>query len=299
MSIEIEKLDKHYGNQQVLHQIDFSIQKGEIVGFLGPNGAGKSTLMKVLTTYLKPNAGSAKVNGFNVVSQARAVQKSIGYLPEHNPLYLEQYVKEYLSFQAAVYKVPKSRIAAIIQQTGLEPEAHKRIGELSKGYRQRVGLAAALLHDPQVLILDEPTTGLDPNQLIEIRALIKSIAKDKTILLSTHIMKEVEALCDRVILINKGKIVADKSLEQMRNSQAQTIQVEFDYRVEEQLLKRMTHIANVRSLGDMHYELVFNTQEDQRAAIFDFAQENGLKALQINRMNASLEKLFVDLTSEQ
>lgn len=297
MSIEIEKLDKYYGKQQVLHQIDFQIQKGEIVGFLGPNGAGKSTLMKILTTYLKPNGGSAKVNGFDVLGEDGKVQRSIGYLPEHNPLYLEMYVKEYLSFQASIYKVSKKRIDEVIGQTGLSLEAHKRIGQLSKGYRQRVGLAAALLHDPEVLILDEPTTGLDPNQLIEIRALIKAIGKHKTILLSTHIMKEVEAICDRVIIIHQGKIVADQSLESLRNSQKQTIQVEFDYKVEEQLLKRIAHVSAARSLGDMHYELVFDTQEDQRAAIFDFAQENGLKTLQINRMNASLEKLFVSLTA--
>lgn len=209
MSIEVKNITKLYGEQKALDSISFSISKGEIVGFLGPNGAGKSTLMKILTTYLFADEGEASVNGFDVLTQSKQVQQSVGYLPEHNPLYLDLYVREYLEFNADLHKVSKSKIEEVIQLTGLTPESHKKIGELSKGYRQRVGLATALLHNPEVLILDEPTTGLDPNQLVEIRELIKNIGKDKTVFLSTHIMQEVEAICDRIIIINKGKIVED------------------------------------------------------------------------------------------
>ncbi len=209
MSIEVKNITKTYGEQKALDNVSFSVNKGEIVGFLGPNGAGKSTLMKILTTYLTSDEGSASVNGFDVSSAQKSVQQSVGYLLEHNPLYLDLYVREYLEFSADVHKTDKSRIEEVITLTGLTPECHKKIGELSKGYRQRVGLATALLHNPDVLILDEPTTGLDPNQLVEIRELIKNIGKDKTVFLSTHIMQEVEAICDRIIIINKGQIVED------------------------------------------------------------------------------------------
>jgi ABC-2 type transport system ATP-binding protein len=212
MSIEVKNITKTYGKQIALDAISFSIKKGEIVGFLGPNGAGKSTLMKILTTYLTADKGGAYVNGFDLATQAIQVQQSVGYLPEHNPLYLDLYVREYLAFNADLHHVSKSKIDEVIQLTGLSPECHKKIGQLSKGYRQRVGLATALLHNPDVLILDEPTTGLDPNQLVEIRELIKNIGKDKTIFLSTHIMQEVEAICDRIIIIHHGKIVEDASL---------------------------------------------------------------------------------------
>ncbi|NNC49858.1 MAG: ATP-binding cassette domain-containing protein, partial [Flaviramulus sp.] len=213
MSIEVEEISKVYGNQKALNQVSFKIEKPEIVGFLGPNGAGKSTMMKILTTYLKANEGRAKVNGFDISKNKKQVQQSVGYLAEHNPLYLDMYIKEYLEFNASIHDVNKQRINQVIELTGLTPEAHKKIGQLSKGYRQRVGLANALLHDPEVLILDEPTTGLDPNQLVDIRNLIKTIGKTKTIFLSTHIMQEVEAMCDRVIIISKGEIVADKKLK--------------------------------------------------------------------------------------
>ena len=213
MSIAVKNITKTYGKQIALDAISFSIKKGEIVGFLGPNGAGKSTLMKILTTYLTADAGQASVNGFDVATQAIQVQQSVGYLPEHNPLYLDLYVREYLAFNADLHHVSKSKIDEVIQLTGLSPECHKKIGQLSKGYRQRVGLATALLHNPDVLILDEPTTGLDPNQLVEIRELIKNIGKDKTVFLSTHIMQEVEAICDRIIIIHHGKIVEDASLK--------------------------------------------------------------------------------------
>ena len=215
MSIEVKNITKVYGEQKALDSISFSVNKGEIVGFLGPNGAGKSTLMKILTTYLTADEGEAAVNGFDVLSQSKQVQQSVGYLPEHNPLYLDLYVREYLEFNADLHKVSKSKIEEVIQLTGLTPESHKKIGELSKGYRQRVGLATALLHNPEVLILDEPTTGLDPNQLVEIRELIKNIGKDKTVFLSTHIMQEVEAICDRIIIINKGKLVEDASIKEL------------------------------------------------------------------------------------
>lgn len=213
MSIEVQNITKTYGEQKALDSISFSIKKGEIVGFLGPNGAGKSTLMKILTTYLTADAGQASVNGFDVEKESRKVQQSIGYLPEHNPLYLDLYVKEYLEFNANLHHISKSQINEVIQLTGLNPECHKKIEQLSKGYRQRVGLANALLHNPDVLILDEPTTGLDPNQLVEIRDLIKNIGANKTVFLSTHIMQEVEAICDRIIIIHKGKIVEDTYLK--------------------------------------------------------------------------------------
>lgn len=212
MSIEVNNITKYYGTQKALDTISFSVQKGEIVGFLGPNGAGKSTLMKILTTYLTPDEGEASVNNFSIATAPKNVQQSVGYLPEHNPLYLELYVREYLEFSANIHNTDKSRIQEVIELTGLTPESHKKIGELSKGYRQRVGLATALLHNPDVLILDEPTTGLDPNQLVEIRELIKNIGKNKTVFLSTHIMQEVEAICDRIIIIHKGKIVEDAQI---------------------------------------------------------------------------------------
>ena len=297
MSITVTNITKTFGAQKALNQISFSVNKGEVVGFLGPNGAGKSTMMRILTTYYKADEGKAVVNGHNVLTDSSEVQKSVGYLPEHNPLYLEMYVKEYLAYNASVFKVPKTRIGEVIEQTGLTPEANKKIGQLSKGYRQRVGLAAALLHDPEVLILDEPTTGLDPNQLIEIRKLIRRIGKEKTILLSTHIMKEVEAVCDRVIIINKGELVADKPLEELREAEEQIIEVEFDYRVEEILLNKLPHVSSVKNTGGFVYEISFDTAKDMRPAVFDFAHDNQLKTLQLSRKNKNLESLFTELTS--
>lgn len=297
MSIKVENLSKFYGNQVALKAISFEIKKGEIVGFLGPNGAGKSTMMKILTTFIPASEGTAVVNDFDVKHQVKEVQRSIGYLPEHNPLYLELYVKEYLQFNADLFKIGKSRIQEVINQTGLTPEAHKKIGQLSKGYRQRVGLAVALLHNPDVLILDEPTTGLDPNQLVEVRQLIKSLAKDKTIFLSTHIMQEVEAMCDRVIIINKGEIVADKPLKFLRDNDAQIVVVEFDYRVEDEFLKRLPNVTNVLNPHDFTYEITFNTQKDMRSYVFDFAHDNNLKILQLNQKNTNLESLFRELTA--
>lgn len=297
MSLEVNNISKSYGAQKALDNISFSIKKGEIVGFLGPNGAGKSTLMKILTTYIASDEGSAAVNGFDVNSQAKAVQQSIGYLPEHNPLYLDLYVREYLAFNADVYKVAKSRIEELIQLTGLSTESHKKIGELSKGYRQRVGLANALLHNPDVLILDEPTTGLDPNQLTEIRNVIKNIGKDKTVFLSTHIMQEVEAICDRVIIINKGKIVVDKKLDNLiSENKEQIIEVEFDYKIEEQVISRIENLTSYKNTHDMTWELTFTTEKDMRPKVFDFATANGLKTLQLNQKNKNLEAVFREIT---
>ena len=298
MSIEVEGVTKLYGNQKALDNISFKVDRPEIVGFLGPNGAGKSTMMKILTTYLNANEGIARVNGFDVNVNTKQVQQSVGYLPEHNPLYLEQYVKEYLSFNANIYKIGNQRIKEVIELTGLTPESHKKIGQLSKGYRQRVGLANALLHDPDVLILDEPTTGLDPNQLIDIRNLIKSIGQTKTVFLSTHIMQEVEAMCDRVIIINKGEIVADKKLIDLRNEKEQVVIVEFDYRVEDAFLLKLPKTEKVINTHGFVYEITFKTSEDMRSYVFDFAHDNQLKILQLNQKNASLESLFRDLTSK-
>ena len=297
MSIEIKNLSKSYGTQKALDAISFAIKKGEIVGFLGPNGAGKSTLMKILTTYLTADEGNAKVNGYDVNSQQKDVQLSIGYLPEHNPLYLDLYVREYLAFNADVYKVAQSRIDEVIQLTGLTTESHKKIGQLSKGYRQRVGLANALLHNPDVLILDEPTTGLDPNQLIEIRNVIKNAGKDKTIFLSTHIMQEVEAICDRVIIIDKGKIVADKKLEKLISETAtQIIEVEFDQKISETQIATIENISSYTTTNGAIWKLTFATDKDMRPSVFDFATANGLKTLQLNQKNKNLETVFREVT---
>ena len=300
MSIEVQNISKSYGTQKALDKVSFSVKKGEIVGFLGPNGAGKSTLMKILTTYINADEGVATVNGNDVKEAQLQVQQSVGYLPEHNPLYLDLYVREYLAFNADVYKVAPSRIEEVIQLTGLSPESHKKIGQLSKGYRQRVGLATALLHNPEVLILDEPTTGLDPNQLVEIRNVIKSVGKDKTVFLSTHIMQEVEAICDRVIIIDQGKIVTDKKLDKLvAEEKEQIIEVEFDKAIEADLLANLTHIKTYQNNGDNLWLLTFNTEEDMRPNLFDFAQANGLKTLQISLKSKNLEQIFREKTKKK
>tara|TARA_R100000935_G_scaffold42486_1_gene64413 strand:+ start:229 stop:1128 length:900 start_codon:yes stop_codon:yes gene_type:complete len=299
MSISVKEISKFYGEQKALDKVSFQIEKGEIVGFLGPNGAGKSTLMKILTGYLSASEGVASVNNILLSEDLRAVQKSIGYLPEHNPLYTEMYVREYLAFNASIFKTDKSRIEEVIEMTGLLPEANKKIEQLSKGYRQRVGLAAALLHDPEVLILDEPTTGLDPNQLTEIRNLILKVGRQKTVFLSTHIMQEVEAICDRVIIIDKGVIVADRKMKELQEENEQIILVEFDYRIEEVALKTIPHLVSAKNIGGFHYELKFDTNNDMRPAVFDFAHDNGLKTLQLNRKSKNLETLFSELTTQK
>jgi ABC-2 type transport system ATP-binding protein len=299
MSIQVENITKTYGEQKALNKVSFTIEKGEIVGFLGPNGAGKSTMMKILTTFLPASEGVAIVNGFEVTKDDISVKKSVGYLPEHNPLYLDMYVREYLLFNAGIYNISKTEVENVIEKTGLTPEANKKIGQLSKGYRQRVGLANALLHNPEVLILDEPTTGLDPNQLIEIRQLIKNVGKEKTVLLSTHIMQEVEAICDRVIIINKGEIVLDKKLSDLKNNKQQIIEVEFDYRVEEVALQKLPKLEKVENSVGFVYQLYFETEQDMRGKVFDFAHDNGLKILQLHQKNTTLEKLFSELTIQK
>lgn len=299
MSIQVENITKTYGEQKALNKVSFTIEKGEIVGFLGPNGAGKSTMMKILTAFLPASEGVAIVNGFEVNKDDISVKKSVGYLPEHNPLYLDMYVREYLLFNAGIYNISKSEVENVIEKTGLTPEANKKIGQLSKGYRQRVGLANALLHNPDVLILDEPTTGLDPNQLIEIRQLIKNVGKEKTVLLSTHIMQEVEAICDRVIIINKGEIVLDRKLKDLKNNKQQIIEVEFDYRVEEVALQKLPKLEKVENLVGFVYQLYFETEQDMRGKVFDFAHDNGLKILQLHQKNTTLEKLFSELTIQK
>ncbi|TVZ55918.1 protein involved in gliding motility GldA [Lutibacter sp. Hel_I_33_5] len=297
MSVVVSSISKVFESQKAVNDISFSLKKGEIVGFLGPNGAGKSTTMKMLTGFYKPTEGSILVNGIDMLTSQIEAQKSIGYLPEHNPLYTEMYVREYLQYQASIFKVEKSEITTVIEKVGLTSESHKKIYQLSKGYQQRVGLAAAILHNPSVLILDEPTTGLDPNQLVEIRALIKELGKDKTVLLSTHIMQEVEAVCDRVIILNKGEIVIDKPIAELKTSTEQFIKVTFDYKLEEQFIKRLPNITSYKNTSENNWTLVFNSKEDMRPKIFDFAQENGLKILGLNAENKNLENLFRELTS--
>lgn len=298
MSIEVSNISKNYGSQKALDSVSFKVNKGEIVGFLGPNGAGKSTLMKILTTYISADEGAATVNGFDVNTQQKSVQKSVGYLPEHNPLYLDLYVREYLEFNAGVYKVPKSRIEQVIELTGLSPESHKKIGQLSKGYRQRVGLATAMLHDPEVLILDEPTTGLDPNQLIEIRRVIKNAGRDKTVFLSTHILQEVEAICDRVIIIDNGKIVTDKKIDKLFSGTEQIIEVEFNALIAESAITQLKNVITVVNTSGNTWEITFAAEEDMRPAVFDFATANGLKILQIGQKNKNLETVFREMTKK-
>lgn len=295
MQIQVKNISKQYAGQVAVNGISFTLNKGEITGFLGPNGAGKTTTMKMLTGAITPWQGSIFINDIPFETNKLHFQKKIGYLPEHNPLYLEMYVREYLAFCADIYKVSHKKIQEIINLTGLEKEAHKKIQELSKGYRQRVGLAAALLHNPEILILDEPTTGLDPNQILEIRQIIRQLAKDKIVLISSHILQEIEAICHRVIILHKGEIVLNTPLQALQN-ELQTIEVMFDYRIETPFFKKIPHLKEVQNQYDAFYTLTFNTQTDMRSAIFDFATENGLKILQINHKHNSLETIFSKYT---
>ena len=294
--IEVRSVSKRYAKQIVLDGVSFTMQKGEVIALLGPNGAGKSTLMQILSNVVAPDLGTIFWNNSPYTTYGISIQQHIGFLPEHNPLPKTMYVKEYLRFIQAVYKQPKNVVEKVISQTGLRREASKKIGQLSKGYRQRVGIANALLHDPEVLILDEPTTGLDPNQLIEIRDLITKLGKSKTVLLSTHIMQEVEAICDRVIIINKGQIVLDKNLKELTEGKQQIVEVEFDYRIETVALEKLPKVAKVENPAGFVYHIYFSTQEDMRSKVFDFAHDNGLKILQLHQKNTTLEKLFVELT---
>ena len=297
MSITVHSITKEYGSQKALDSVSFTIGTGEIVGFLGPNGAGKSTMMKILTCYLPQTSGEARVCGFNVQDEPLEIKKRVGYLPEHNPQYLEQYVREYLGFVAGVHGAPKGRVEEVIEQTGLTPEAHKTIGQLSKGYRQRVGLAQALLHNPEVLILDEPTTGLDPNQLVEIRKLIRQVGKDKTVMLSTHIMQEVEALCDRVIIINKGKIVADRptaDLKALLGGKAMV--VEFDAPVKAALMRGLEGVKSVKNISDTVLRFEAEEGEDIRGEIFRAAVFQKRTILSSKEAEGTLEDVFRELT---
>jgi ABC-2 type transport system ATP-binding protein len=296
MSIKVTAVSKFYKTQKALNNVSFAANKGQVIGFLGPNGAGKSTMMKILTGFIKPNAGAVLVDEIDVFLNPIEAQRNIGYLPEHNPLYRDMYVREYLQFQATIFKVDKSQIEACIEKVGLTTEANKKINQLSKGYQQRVGLAAAILHNPKVLILDEPTTGLDPNQLIEIRELIKELGKEKTVLFSTHIMQEVEAVCDRVIIIKKGAVLVDKKLSEIHNNAQQIIEVIFNSAVDKIIFNTIANLIFIASISENSWQLTFNTSEDMRSKIFDFAQENKLKIIGLTAQNKNLETLFREVT---
>ena len=296
MGLQIENLSKQYGKTPVLKNINLHLKKGEIVGFLGPNGAGKTTLMKILTGSLNRWEGSVFFDELNLKTQLQDVQKHVGYLPENNPLYTEMYVKEYLYFIAKTYRLSNVNYPELLQKTGLTDHQNKPIKTLSKGYKQRVGLAAALIHNPPFLILDEPTTGLDPNQLIEIRKLIKTLGQEKTVFLSTHILQEVEALCDRVIILHQGQIVLDSPLKDLADQKQQIVKVTFDFRVETVALQRLPQVSRVVNTHDFDYEIYFDTPNDQRPVVFDFAHDNGLKILSLQHKIENLEKRFYALT---
>jgi len=303
MSIEVQHITKYFGSQQVLSDISFSVKAGEIAGFIGPNGAGKSTTMKIICGLLAPDQGTVRINQQPVDQNAEEVRRSLGYLPEINPLYPEMYVREYLQYVAGLYGLglkSAAKVKDIIDLTGLEAEKRKKIGSLSKGYRQRVGLAQALLHDPAVLILDEPTSGLDPNQIIEIRNLIKETGKNKTILLSTHIMQEVEAICDRVIIINKGVIVADSITRQLQNKEKDpflTIFVEFNDDPPKEKMERIPGVEKIMKVKEKTWLVQSVASEDIRPAIFSFAVENNLVVLSMHKQEKKLEEVFRELTS--
>lgn len=301
MTIELQNITKLYGEQKALDQVSLTINKGEITGLLGPNGAGKSTLMKIISCFIPPSSGEAHVYGFDVMEEPLKVKAKIGYLPEHNPLYPEMYVREYLHYVAGIYKMKdniEDRINKVIEMTGLKVEQNKKIGALSKGFRQRVGLAQSLIHDPEILILDEPTTGLDPNQLVEIRELIKSIGKEKTVLLSTHIMQEVEAICDRVVIINNGKIVADEETSKLSKllGNTETIHIELDKKVMQSDLKKIKGVTNVIKINDLSFEIIASGDEEIRKALFQWAVNSDIQILSMNKKDSNLEHVFHQLT---
>lgn len=301
MTIKISEVNKFYGSQKALDQVSFEIGTGELVGFLGPNGAGKSTLMKIITGYLASDGGSVEINGEMVETKNTAIRSQIGYLPENNPLYTDLYVREYLEMVAGFYQLSnkKEQVLKMVELTGLKTEQHKKIGALSKGYRQRVGLAQALIHDPAVLILDEPTTGLDPNQLDEIRQLINSISKNKTVMLSTHIMQEVEAVCTRVLIINKGKLVADGSVDQLKAgkfAQKQAVLFEFDKAPNLETLRKIPGLLKIEQTGKTSFLAESENNLDLRPALFHFAVSNNLVLLTLKEQQQSLENVFQELT---
>lgn len=303
MSIKVKEVIKLYHNQRALDGISFEIPRGEIVGFLGPNGAGKSTMMKIITGFIPPSQGDVWVNGMNVRTHSMEIRRNIGYLPEHNPLYHSMYVKEYLGYVAGLYRLGASRMRRVdemIELTGLGVEQHKKIEALSKGYRQRVGLAQALIHDPEVLILDEPTTGLDPNQLVEVRKLIKEIGKDKTVMLSTHIMQEVEAICERVIIINKGKLVADGAEPTLLSAKGnlQEIEIEFQNSIDVERWRQQPWVDDLSVLEGNRYILMSRTKEDVRSLIFHFAADNSHVILEQHPRHKSMEQIFREMTGK-
>jgi len=301
MSVSVKGVTKIYGKQKALNNVSFEIGTGEVVGFLGPNGAGKSTMMKILTGYITQSEGEVSVCGINVLNNSIESRKKIGYLPEHNPLYLDMYVKEFLSFIADIHKLKnkKEKVEEMIELTGLTPEKSKKIRQLSKGYRQRVGLAAALIHDPEVLILDEPTTGLDPNQLKDIRQLIKSIGETKTIMLSTHIMQEVEAICDRAIIIKQGVIVADNKIEQLQTGGAEIfVEVEFEKPVSEEELANLDGVKKVIRNTQTQFNVISINTVDIRPAISQFAIDNSNLVLSMQRREQKMEDVFQNLTKD-
>ena len=298
MSIEVKNLFKYYGEQAAVRDVSFSVNKGEIVAFLGPNGAGKSTTMKIMTGYIPASSGEVYIGGIKVDVDELKTRQMIGYLPENNPLYVDMYVREYLEFVGRIYKVKnlKSRVAEMVHAVGLDVEQNKKIGALSKGYRQRVGLAQAIIHDPEVLILDEPTTGLDPNQLVEIRELIRQIGKQKTVLLSTHIMQEVEAICDRVIILSKGQIVADDKAKTLQQElEHQTVYVEFDSAVTKAQLAKIPNVSKVEAL-DKGWLIESIAPEDLRKSVAQYAQAQNWLILTLNIEQKSLEEVFKELT---
>jgi len=301
MSIEVKNLLKVYGEQKAVNDISFKVNKGEIVGFLGPNGAGKSTTMKILTGYIEQSGGKAYVCGMNVADQPLETKKKIGYLPEANPLFYDMYVREYLAFVAEVHGIQKSKVKIenVIGLTGLSVESKKKIGQLSKGYKQRVGLAAALIHDPEVLILDEPTSGLDPNQIIEIRDVIKKQGKDKTVLFSSHILQEVEAICDRVIIINKGELVADDKLSNLRqraSSSSNTVKVSFKESIDKSWLEQLAAAGSVNKIDANNWQLATDNPEQLRKQIFELSLLHNLNIVSLQSDSQSLEDVFRSLT---
>ncbi|HKK10327.1 MAG TPA: gliding motility-associated ABC transporter ATP-binding subunit GldA [Bacteroidales bacterium] len=304
MSIEISNVSKFYGEQKALDNITLSIKSGEILGLLGPNGAGKSTLMKIITCFIPPTQGKVTVNGYDISENSLEVRKQVGYLPENNPLYTEMYIREYLEFVAGINKMKadKTLLDNIISTTGLQPEQNKKIAQLSKGYRQRVGLAQALLPSPNVLILDEPTSGLDPNQLVDIRNLIKEAGREKTVLLSTHIMQEVEAVCDRVVIIDKGRIIADDStsnITQYYQEDISVITVEFDKEIEASILHQINGITNVKKATGNHWVIEADSKEEVRNKLFKLAVDNDLTILSLSKEKENLEKVFHRLTNQK
>ena len=295
--LELHDISKSYNELKALNGVSFRLHPGEVVGLLGPNGAGKSTLMKILTGYIKNWEGNIRYGEQELREKTKAIQQVTGYLPENNPLYPDLFVLEYLAFVASIYRIKDAPFDRILEKVGLTEVKYRKISSLSKGYQQRVGLAAALLHDPEILILDEPTTGLDPNQLIDIRKLIRQLGEEKIVLLSTHILSEVESVCDRVIIIRKGEVVADEALESLRKGQQQIVQVEFDYRVETEALSKIEGVEKVVNTFDFQYELTCSKQEDIRPKVFDFAHDNQLKILSLQQKNENLAELFKQLTS--